>query len=533
MKRKVLAVMLAFALCLSGCSFSEKAENVTESTVTNEADVYNRQSGSVISLYMRPPSTFNPLLNDDESVDMVLRLVFEPLIVIDGEFKPSANIAESWYFSNEGKTITLKLKSGLKWHSGKSITSDDVIYSINTIRNSSDSSMYKNCVKYIDSAYAVDSTTVDIVFTRAFYGNIYALSFPLISSQMGNGQNVYEGNEDMSKLGNGSFDFGAYSASKSLELIKAESCVGKDAAADSINVVISKDEDTDLYYFTNGTTDCVYGSAADFLGKNMPPRAAEYVYDTSEYDFIGFNFNNSILNDKSVRKAVALSVPKDDILKTIYLSNAVLTDMPINPVSWLYEDDTAKYDYDLNAAKAMLDENGWVLSASEGVREKAFGDGVKELSLSILVNSENEQRRQIAKTVADKLMSIGFDIEIKEAEFSEYISLINSGSYDIMVGGWDLSYDNDLGVLFGNNGSNIINYNDSNMNEYLDAVYKAVGESNVKAAYSDLQKYIAEELPYVSIAFGKGKLYTGNDIDGGKAVLHSWVYSGAYAWNKR
>ncbi|MBQ2753041.1 MAG: peptide ABC transporter substrate-binding protein [Firmicutes bacterium] len=532
MKLKITALFMAVVFMLSGCG-ADKENKTNDTALKNETITADRQSGNDISLYMRPPSTFNPLLNEDETVDMVLKLVYEPLIAVDENFKPYGNLAEGWYFSNEGRTITVKLKSGLKWHSGNSITSDDIAYSINTIMDSDAGSMYKNCVRYIEDVTMIDSLTVNIDFSRAFYGNIYALTFPLISHQAGNAHNVYEASDSMAKLGNGSYDFGSYSASKNLELVKANSCIGKDAVSDRINVVISKDEDTDLYYFTTGITDCIYGEAVDFVGAALPARCAEYSFNTNGYDFIGFNFKNPVLNDKNVRKAVAYCVPKTDILKVIYLSNALLSDTPISPQSWLYDEDSVKHDYDLNKAKSLLDESGWLVNGDNAVREKNGENGKTALSLSILVNSENEQRRQIAKRMAGELMAVGFDIDIIEEDFESYSARVSSGNYDILIGGWELSMDNDLNVLFGNNGNNIIRYNDEAMNGYIKAVYEAVGEGNVKKAYGDLQKYIAEELPYISIAFKKGKLYTGDDIAGGNEAVLSDIYDGVYKWSKR
>lgn len=532
MKKRLAVLLAALVLAFSGCSSEKKGEG--SSTKTDNSDEGDtRQSGSTISLYMRPPTTFNPLVNSDESVDMVLRLVYEPLIAIDESFKPTDSIAESWYFSNEGKTITVKLKDGLKWHSGNPITANDVVYSVNTIKYADESSMYKACVRYISDAAAVDSLTVNINFTRAFYGNIYALTFPLISSQNGSSQNVYEASSSMNKLGNGSFDFGSYSASKQLELVKAESCVGKEAVAESINVVISKDSDTDLYYFTTGVTDCIYASASQLVGRNMPARASEYNYDTEEYDFLGFNFNNSVLKDKNVRKAVAYSMPKEELLKTVYLSNAKLTDSPIHPESWLYENETVKYDYNLAEAKKVLDEAGWVLNDGESVRSKDGENGKTKLSLRILVNTENEQRRQIAKSMADELMSIGFEIKVEEVSFSQYSNKIASRDYDIVIGGWNLSMDNDLNELFGSGKNNILGYNDEKMNEYIADIYNAVGESSVKEAYGNAQKYISEELPYISIAFKTGKFYSGSDIMGGGEIFFNSIFNGVYGWYKR
>ena len=61
---------------------------------------------------------------------------------------------------------------------------------------------------------------------------------------------------------------------------------------------------------------------------------------------------------------------------------------------------------------------------------------------------------------------------------------------------------------------NIINYSSAKMDEYLTACSEAASDEDMISAYSNLQKYISQELPYVSLVFRKSRVYTGPRIDG-------------------
>ena len=76
---------------------------------------------------MGKPETLNPLENTDVSVDKVLRLLFEPLFVQNQNNEIQPNLAESYSVENNGNTVNIKLRSGLKWDDGNPITAEDIV----------------------------------------------------------------------------------------------------------------------------------------------------------------------------------------------------------------------------------------------------------------------------------------------------------------------------------------------------------------------------------------------------------------------
>ncbi|MGE4214393.1 MAG: peptide ABC transporter substrate-binding protein [Anaerotignaceae bacterium] len=530
--KRFLITFLAASLFFSGCS-AQNDEQSTQLTAVQvgDANKINKKDNKDLTLSMRTATTLNPLTNEDASVDNVLRMMYEPLVGINESYKPVSSIAESWYYAEEGKELTLKLKQGLKWHNGSSITADDVIFSLNTLRQAGENAVYKACMERVASFSKTDEYTVAVRFTEAFSGNIYAMSFPLISSGYYEGENVLTSNKNLTPLGNGVYAFEDYTAAKELRLKAVDNSFANKPSIQNIIVNITTDADTDVYTFSQRLTDCVVADET-VLGKiDLDEGAKKFSYTDNYYDFLGFNFNNEILKDKNVRKAVALAVPVESIIDGVYLSNAVAADTPLNPESWLNSVTERTYSYDLTAARECLQNAGFNLDENEKVRAKAFSEGIKTLSFTILVNQENEERCQVAYKIAEELNGIGFDVKTEKVNYDSYISRLESGDFDMYMGGWELSIVPEFGFMFktGENG-NYGDYSNAKTDALIDTMYSAVGEAAMRTAMSQLQMQICAEIPCVSIVFRKSALFVDERITGNITPLQFNSYNGIESW---
>ena len=97
------------------------------------------QEGGTLYLSMRNATTLNPLLNQDASVDTILKLIYMPLIKLDKNYKPSPSVAQSWSFDEGGTVLSLNLRNDIYWQNGTNLTADDVIYSLDTLSKTADS----------------------------------------------------------------------------------------------------------------------------------------------------------------------------------------------------------------------------------------------------------------------------------------------------------------------------------------------------------------------------------------------------------
>ena len=231
-----------------------------------------------------------------------------------------------------------------------------------------------------------------------------------------------------------------------------------------------------------------------------------------------------------MRQAIAYAIDKDSIIEGIYLGNAEKAYSPVSSSSWLYDSSVYGYDYDLSVSKMLLEQSGWMYRSGSNVKQSS-GDNPKKLSLSILVNGENNERKQVGIKLAESLKAIGFEIVLETVNFDTYKQRLENGNYDIFIGTWNLSPVEDYTFMFGSqalNGEtgNLINYSSAKMDEYLTACKAAVTDEDMISAYSSLQKYISQELPYISLVFRKSNLYTSSRIEGDMTPMMYSVYNG-------
>ncbi|MGL4790271.1 MAG: ABC transporter substrate-binding protein, partial [Anaerotignaceae bacterium] len=369
-------------------------------------------------------------------------------------------------------------------------------------------------VSRIAAVTKVDNYTVNIRFTEAFSGNMYALCFPLISSAYYAGDNVLVSEKNLKPLGNSVYAFDSFIRAKELVLTSIENSFSTKPLINKIVVNITTDVDTDIYSFSQRISDAVIADNSLLGTVNLEDGAKKYSYIDNTYEFLGFNFDNEILSDKNIRKAIAYAIPTENIIESIYLSHATNTETPLNPKSWLKTQREATYGYNLNTAREYLNTAGFVRNESIGIREKTVGEETQRLTFSILVNEENEERIRIATRIADELNGIGFTVSVERVDFDTFVSRLEKGEFEMFLGGWQLSIVPQFNFMFASSANNYINYNSEKMNQLLYNYYQATTDQAMVLAMESLETEIIEELPYISLVFLEAALFVDKRISG-------------------
>lgn len=531
MNKKIALLIAVLMFAFSGCSTDKNTNETTDNSIIidNTAEGENSQSKNEIVLSMRTTQNLNPLTNEDESVDNILKLMFEPFIAIDETFKPQPSIAESWAFSEDGRTLSIKIKNNLYWHNGAKITADDVVFSVNTIKNSSENSVYKECGNNIVSCTKNGELDISITFSKAYSGNIYYLTFSIISSSYYGSGNIEDKN--LQPMGNSAYGFKSFTPAKELRLVKSDNSFGKNAVTNDVCINITPDRDTDLYSFGQGIIDVVYADVTEMgkYGSNNNKQIFEYA--TNYIDYIGFNWNKTLFQDKNLRKAIAYALPKEEIAESIYLSHAKVADTIVNPSSWLYEDETVKYNYNLEEAKNILEQSGWVDINNDKIRERTTNELNEVLQFNILVNSENEERKQVALQLAEKLRTIGISATVDAVPFETYQEKLLDNNFDIYIGGVEQSIIPDFSYLLGTGGNmNFTGYSNEQTDLFLSSCNNSFTDEDMKNSFSALQKYVAEEVVYLPIVYRNSAIFANNRINGDISATETNIFENCYSW---
>ncbi len=518
MNPKFIIPFIILSLLLTACSPSaEETASVKDGTA--KLTILDKNSSETeakaITLSMRSPETLNPINNSDATVDTVLKLIFEPLFNISEEQSVIPNLGASYILNDDGMSLSIRLKEGLKWADGEPVTADDIVYTLRAINNSPDSSVYKSCLANVSGFEATDSLTAVIYYSAPYSSCIYNLCFPLIPSH------YYSSDDDnaLNPLGCGAYALTSKSPSE-LILTASQGVNGK-PSIQTVRVILSPDEQTDFNAFSQGITNVLNTSSSGWNAAFSDKECTKTVYSSNNFEFFGFNNAKEMFKEQAVRQAVAYCIDIDQIISGIYMNNMDKSLTPVNPTAYMSSaDKTASYGYSpSNALKTLQNKN---ISPNS-------------LTFTILVNGDNAERVETANIIAASLNQTGMHVSVVQKPYNDYITALVTDNFDTFIGGTDIKCGFDLRPMLSSSfvvsDTNYVNFSDPQMDTLLNEEMTAVGEAATKAALGNVEQYISVQLPLIGIGFKNSVLLTSSDITGITIPYINNCFVNAAKWN--
>ncbi|SNT64016.1 peptide/nickel transport system substrate-binding protein [Asanoa hainanensis] len=279
--------------------------------------------------------------------------VYEGLFRLTDDGKVEPLLAASNTVSADGLTYTFTLRDGVKFHSGKALTSADVKYSIEKVLAPDSKSARKSSFPEIKSITTPDARTVTVTLAARSISFVYNLSYVwIVNDQAGN----LAAKED----GTGPYTLDGWKRGSSLTLKKNPSYWGTPA----------KNAGVVFHYFTDGSAldNALLTNAVDVVTSEQNPDALAQFTDNPAYKvndghsntklLLAFNDKVAPFNDVKVRKAVSSAIDDKKLLQSIWGDHGSLIGSMVPPTDPWYTDLTGVNAYDVNAAKALLAEAG-------------------------------------------------------------------------------------------------------------------------------------------------------------------------------
>lgn len=460
--------------------------------------------------------TLNPIINDNKSVYYLNRLIYDGLIKLDEHLQAQPALAKGWRASKDAKGWAFELREDVSWQDGKPFTSEDVKFTIDTIKTNikGKKSVYSAYTKNIKSVKIISKYKIEIEFYTAINNPIEYFTFPIIPKhQFFSSKSVYD-DVDMIPIGTGSYKIDTYDKFKKIKLIVNDDYWGDKPYITSILANRVPDKEVALTSVEASEMDIAEAIDFDWEKYSEDQSLKIYEYITEDYEFLGFNFRNEILQDRNVRKALGYGIDRHNLIEEVYLGHATVVDVPIHPDSYLYDENQKKYGKDLLKAKKLLKESNWENRDEDEWVENESGE---ELRLSLLVNEDNPQRIKASKIIASQLKEIGIDIVINKISWEEYQKKIRLNKFDIVLGGWKLPDYSNIRFAFHSSyigDTNFIGYSSPDMDRLLDEGLIAKDITLRKEKYKQLQKLIVEDIPYFSLYFKNSSIIMKKQVKG-------------------
>lgn len=479
----VIAIM-GFAIYKLNNKEEQSGEEV-QTAQTEEDDIIKE-----ITLGIAEYDTINPILSQNKYVQEISKIIYDSLLEIDEEYKIKTSLARDWAKTSE-VTYLFRLREDVKWSDGQPFTADDVLFTIDILKRTP--SIYAYNVQYVVRADKIDSNTIQITLDHEIPFFEYNMIFPIMSKNYYEGQDFSTTEKNNMTIGTGKYKI-VKNDVEGITLNKNENYYGGNLTLETIN--IGKYANLGELYnaFKLGKIDLVTTNnpnVQDYIGTmgyNIKETAGR------EYDFLAINTKNEILSDKEVRKAIAYSINRENIIATLYNNKYKVTNYPLDYGNYL-KGEQSNISFNLENAKQILEADGWQLKNSKW--QKVINYSTKTISFKLVVQATNQNRVTIAEMIKSNLEEIGIKVTIVKASDSQYQYYLQNKNYDMIITGTTESGSPNLETYFG--ASNLANYNNEEVNTIMNEVKNITKEDVLKEKYARLRQIYNDEMPYIGL----------------------------------
>jgi peptide/nickel transport system substrate-binding protein len=503
--KRLFIFLTIFALLLSGCGKIGDGDSVDVDSIP--------EMGGTINLQMRTPDTIDPLLTERQTTRDALMIIYEPLFNITDNFGIEGVLAESYSFSSDATTLTVKLKSGVRWHNGERLTADDVLYTVNKIKENPKSSYYQNLSKL----ESVSKSGDDVVFklSEPYHQFLYALYFPIENDGV-DAANVC--------VGTGPYMMNEMT-SRQMSLRRFDGWHGGSAYADNVTVFFMRTSSMAQEAFSSGKIHAVVSEMLDSENFALKEGMNKTEFPNGVFDFIGFNTKEGLFSDPLLRIALSNAIDRTS------LDEGVASGFPVMTGSEMFSPSYETTSFDSEYAGEVIFSAGWTDSDYDGVPEKVTESGRERLSFTLLVREGDASRLQEAEKLSESMEAVGFDVTIDAEEEEKYNSRISSGEYEAFLGEVYLYTPYDLSLLLSSTGSvNYFGYNSAEMDEALKNAAAAADDSSFTSSFNAIQSLFVAEQPITGIAFENDSIVTQPCIMGDIKPYPYSPYANIYKW---
>jgi peptide/nickel transport system substrate-binding protein len=367
----------------------------------------------------------------------------------------------------------------------------------------------------------IDDFTVKYHFPRVNYNNLRAAGFlRTVAEHYYNDPDVsfMEHPRRNDLMGVGPYRLVKWERNDYILLERWKEYWGEKPKIEKIRFKIINDSVVAYQVFRNGDIDAMsIGDAWKFLNQNKDPEFNKHFYAVTYYKpgylYTAWNHEISFFKEKKVRQAMAHLVDIKEAANHVYMGLAQPITGPFFPGEPAYNHDVPVIEYDIERAKQLLDESGWIDSDGDGIRDKDLnGDGVishesldkqdkqrERFSFSFLRygDVQNDWR---ALSMLNNCKKVGIDCTIRHVEFALFLERVKTHKYDASSSGWGLGFESDPYFWFhssqAKDGFNREQFRNPEVDALLDEAREELDFEKRTILFRKVHRRIWEEQPY-------------------------------------
>jgi peptide/nickel transport system substrate-binding protein len=455
------------------------------------------------------PTSLDPRMAVDAISSQIMQVIFNGLVKKDENSRLVPDLANKWEMPDE-QTYIFHLRENVSFHNNKILSAEDVKYTFESIRDPALKSPKKESLEKIDSIEVLDPHTIKFHLYEPFAPFLVNMTIGIVPQDA-----AVEMGEDFGvhPVGTGPFKFESWMQDHEVKLVAWKGCFSDPPRLDELFFKIIPEDTVRVLELEKGSVQLIQNLIpADLLHRLEGKDNLKIIKKPgSTYAYLGFNMEDPILKNPAVRKAIAHAIDRESIIKHILGSLARPARGMLAPANWAYEAEVDAYDYDPEQSKQLLDKAGFV---------DPDQDGPAPRMKLVYKTSQNEQSRRVAEVIQQQLAKVGIEITIKSYEWGTFFSDIRSGNFQLYTLKWVGVTDPDIFYYVFHSssippdGANRGRYRRAQVDRLLEEGRRVLDIEKRKEIYSAVQKFLARDLPYVSLWHQENVVAMQKDLKG-------------------
>ncbi len=473
--------------------------------------------------YMSEPTTLNPINSSDAYATRVQQFVIDNLLTKHpetNEYRPG--LAESWTVSPDGKVYTFKIRQGIKFTDGTSLTAKDVKFSFDAVLDPKYEAAHKLAYfQNINSPKIIDDYTIEFTVKNKYFGNLETLAMGVqIVPEATYSKQDKDNKLSKVLIGSGPYKILTYNKSKNLILTKNNDWWGFKADQDNLKNIhrfdkifirFVKEDAIRLELLKKQKLTYSAISGEEFV-KKIDTEKSEWSHlmkhevenDAHKgYSFIAWNLKNPIFSDKKVRVALAHLMNRELIRDKFQYGKSYLATGPLYSQSMYADKSVPAIAFDVEKAKALMNEAGWKDTDKDGLLDKKVNNSKMDFKFTLL--NPNRDVEKYFTLYKEDLKKAGIQLEIKNVDWNSFIKALDERKFDAVTLAWT-STEDDIDTDFKQiwhsesanaNGSNFIGYSNPVVDKLIDDSRSELDREKRIPILQKVFKTISEDAPYV------------------------------------
>ena len=404
----------------AGLGIGLKASGLASLAGWAGASLAQGDAGGTLRWALTPePPTLVTAFNSSQMVQQISAKMMDGLVAYDRKLDPMPALATSWTVSDDGRSVTFKLRDGVKWHDGTPFTSADVKYTFEEIlkkHHPRGRATFAN----LESVETPDKLTAVFKLSKPSAYMMAALSAsesPVLPKHLYEKGDPTTSPQLAAPVGTGPFKFAEWQRGKFIRLVKnPDYWVKGQPHFDALIVRFIPDAGARAVALETGELDVSGGDPVPLADLKRIDALPSLEVTTEGYSMYGamyyleFNMRDPQFKDVRVRQAIAHAIDRDFVAKNTWFGYATPATGPIsNKQPKFYTDNVPKYPFNTKRAEELLDQAGFPRQAG-GIRFKISHDPA----------SGSEEYRRFGEYFKQAMKTIGIDVELRVSDSATY-----------------------------------------------------------------------------------------------------------------